>query len=438
MKRLLLTCICTLAMPTAAAAQGAVRLTLAEAIERGLDSSHRVEELVAREDAARAVEQQRSAAGSPVFSAMGSYARTNHVQEFAVPTAGGSTRVIYPDLPNQWRSRVDLQWPIYTAGRLQALTRAAGADAEATGQDRQTVRADLRLEITRAYLAVITARASEAVVQEALARTNAHLADVRSQFQVGLVPPSDVLSIEAQQAHQQMLSIEAINIVVTSSADFRRLVGLDPGAPFELVDELEVREEPSVEMPGTAVADARANRPERKALQFRIEAATERVSALSASGLPAVTALGGVDFARPNPRIFPLTAEWRSSWDLGLQVRWTFLDGGRVRAETAEASALRRVAEARLRDFDAGIAAEIEQRTADLRSARAAVAAARSGVRAAAEARRVLAERFSAGVATNTDVLDAQVALLRADLDLTRAFANTRLASARLERARGN
>ena len=438
MKRLLLACICSLAVPTVASAQGAIRLTLAEAIERGLGSSHRLEELVAREDAARAVEQQRSAADFPVLSAVGSYARTNHVQEFAVPIADGGARVIYPDLPNQWRSRVDLQWPIYTAGKLQALTRAAGADAAATGQDRETLRADLKLEITRAYLAVVTARASESVVQQALERTTAHLADVRSQFTVGLVPPSDVLSIEAQQAHQQMLAIEAANIAVTSSADFRRLAGLEPDAPFELADELDAPGDATADLPNAFVAEARANRPERKALQFRIEAATERASAASSNGLPAVTALGGVDYARPNPRIFPLSAQWRSSWDLGLQVRWTFLDGGRVKAETAEATALRRAAEARLRDFDSGIASEIDQRTADLRSARAAVVAARSGVRAAAEARRVLAERFSAGVATNTDVLTAQVALLQADLDLTRALANTRLAGARLERARGN
>jgi outer membrane protein TolC len=437
MKRLILTCICSLAVPAAASAQ-AIRLTLAEAIERGLGASHRLEELVAREDAARAVEQQRSAADFPVLSAIGSYARTNHVNEFAIPTPDGGSRLIYPDIPDRWRSRVDLQWPIYTAGRLQALTRAAGADAAAVGQDRETLRADLRLEITRAYLAVVTARASETVVQQALDRTNAHLADVRSQFNVGLVPPSDVLSIEAQQAHQQMLAIEAANIVVTSSADFRRLVGIDPDVSFELADELEAPGDATSEPSSTLVAEARANRPERKALQFRIDAASERASASSASAFPTVTALGGVDFARPNPLIFPLSAEWRSSWDLGLQVRWTFLDGGRVKSETAEATALRRAVEARLRDFDSGMASEIEQRTADLRSAQAAIAAASSGVRAAAEARRVLAERFSAGVATNTDVLTAQVTLLQAELDLTRALANTRLARARLERARGN
>ena len=46
-------------------------------------------------------------------------------------------------------------------------------------------------------------------------------------------------------------------------------------------------------------------------------------------------------------------------------------------------------------------------------------------------------QRYQAGVATNSDVLDAQSALLQANLDLTRALANVRLAHARLERALG-
>jgi outer membrane protein TolC len=58
-------------------------------------------------------------------------------------------------------------------------------------------------------------------------------------------------------------------------------------------------------------------------------------------------------------------------------------------------------------------------------------------VSAAAEARRVLNERFAVGVATSTELLDAHLALLQAELDRTRALANIRLAEARLDRALG-
>jgi outer membrane protein TolC len=432
------------AVGSAAGQAPPIPLTLDEAITRGIAASHRLDEFSARQEAARAVEDQREAAARPQVAVMASYMRTNHIDEFSVPNATGGLRVIYPDIPNSMRSRVDLQWPIYTAGRLGALARAAGAEAEATVHDREAARADLKLEITRSFWAVITARAALDVVRQALERTRAHLADVRNQLSVGLIPPSDVLTVEAQEAHQRVLSIEAANIVETASADFRRLAGLDQDVPFELIADLSaVRGTPAsgagaqVQNAPAAVDFARANRAERKSLQFRISAAAERAAAASAGSHPLVTAGGGYDVARPNPKVLPLVDRWKPSWDIGVSLRWTLFDGGRVRAETAEAMAGQRGIEARLRDFDSAVEVEVRQRLFDVNSARASIDAAETGVRAAAEARRVLAERFNAGVATTTDVLDAQVTLLQAELDLTRARATAELAAARLDRALG-
>jgi outer membrane protein TolC len=103
----------------------------------------------------------------------------------------------------------------------------------------------------------------------------------------------------------------------------------------------------------------------------------------------------------------------------------------------AETAALGRATEARLADFDASLAVEVRQRLREIDASRAAIDAASDAVRSAAEARRVLGERFAAGVATSTDVLDAQVALLQAELDRTQAVANAHLADARLARALG-
>src|SRR5207302_8627480 len=146
---------------------------------------------------------------------------------------------------------------------------------------------------------------------------------------------------------------------------------------------------------------------------------------------------GGFDYARPNPRIFPREAAWLESWDASVNLSWTLFDGGKTRAEIAEASAMKRAAEERLADFDAALAVEVRQRMSEVESSRAAIAAAADAVRSAGEARRVVSDRFTAGVATSTDVLDAQVALLQAELDRTQTIANARLAEARLARALG-
>jgi outer membrane protein TolC len=422
--------------PSVAAQTSVIRLTLSDAIARGLETSHRLAELGAREEAARAVEAQRKAGELPQVGLSAGYTRTNHVEEFSVPNPAGGLRVIYPDVPGNYRSRVDFQWPIYTAGRTTALVNAAAAEASAVAQDREAARADLKLEITRAYWSVITARASVEVVRQALSRIAAHLTDVRNQLSVGLVPPSDVLSVEVQQARQQMLAIDAENMVDTASHDFRRLVGLPLDAAFELADVMQPPPAPPKEV-AALVEAARANRAERRALEIRIDGAGERVTAAAAGLKPILNSVGGYDLARPNPYIFPRQAAWKPSWDLGVSVRWPLFDGGRVRAEVAEADANRRAIEERLKDFDSTVDVEVRQRVADLVSAEASIAAADIGLRSATEARRVLADRFAVGVATNTDVLGAQVALLQAELDRTRALAGAQLAAARLDRVLG-
>jgi outer membrane protein TolC len=216
---------------------------------------------------------------------------------------------------------------------------------------------------------------------------------------------------------------------------------LPPDTPIELADRLDALQVESAvtsaDRISAAIADALQVRPERQALTFRIQGAEERQAAADAGSLPTIGLTGGVDYARPNTRIFPVTAEWRTAWDIGVNVTWTFWDSGRVAAEVAEAAAAVAAARARLADLDAHVAAEIRQRLLDLDSSLAAVRASADGVRSATEARRVVAERFAVGVATSTEVLDAQVALLQADLDRTRALANVRLAQARLDRALG-
>jgi outer membrane protein len=427
--------LCT-ASARASAQPATVRLSLDEAISRGLDASHRLLELAAREDAAKAVEDGARASSMPQLALLAGFTRTNHVDEFGIQVPGGPLRVIYPDVPSNYRTRLDLQWPIYTAGRIPAITRAAAAEARAADQDGKAVRGDLKLEVTRAYWAVITARAAASVLQDALDRIGAHLTDVRNELAVGLVPPNDVLSVQAQQSHQRVLLIDAQNTVESTAADFRRLTGLMPDAPFELVDSLE---NPAALSPQVAalVEEAHARRAERQALQFRISAAGERVTAARAERMPVVSVMGGYDVARPNPRIFPRTAEWNPSWDGGIALTWSLWDGGRTRADIVQAGANHRAAEQRLLELDRAIDLEVRQRALDVASAPESIAAAADGVTSAAEARRVVTERFAAGVATNTDVLDAQTALLSAELERTRALAAARLAVARLDRAVG-
>ena len=420
-----------------------IRLTVVDAVTRAFDASHRLAEIRARERGAQAAVRGAQAGEKPIASASAGYSRTNHVEEFGI-FQGGVGRVIYPDIPDNVTSRVSVQWPIYTSGRVDALERAAQAEVQALGADLDTARADLRFETVRAYWAAATAREAARVIAESMGRAEAQLKDARQRFDVGLIPPNEVSSLEAQHSRERAQLIEARNIVENTSIDLRRLIGAEADAVIELADGLTGAagspsrpEVATVDAASAAVKEALTQRPERKALTLRIGVAEAREQAALAASRPTIAVGGGYDFANPNPRIFPRESAWQDSWDASVNVTWPFFDSGRSRAQAAEAAAIAAATRERLRDLDTVIAADVRQRLLDVESAQAMVEAATDAVRSATEARRIVGDRFAAGVATSTDVLVAQVALLEIELARTRAQASVKLAEARLQRVVG-
>lgn len=419
------------------AAQAALPLSLAEATSRAMETSHRLAEIRARARGSQATVRLRQIADLPTVTVTGGYARTNHVEEFGVTQPGGAVRVIYPDLPDNLRTRVEFNWPIFTGGRTDYLERAAQTEVAALGADLEAARADLRLEVERVYWALVTGTESVRVLDEALARADVHLQDVRSRYEVGLLPPNDVLNVEAQRSRQDVLLIEARNVRDSMATELGRLTGLDALQPVTLTERLEIGLAPSRAEQEALVAEALRVRPERRALTSRISGAQERQRAVAASAVPVIAVVGGLDYANPNPRIFPRRDQWEESWDVSVNVSWSLWDAGRTAAEIDEAAAAVEATRARLAEFERVVSSEVRQRLLDLDSSRAAVLSAADAVRSATEAQRVARERFGVGVATSTEVLDAQLALLQAELDRTRALANVRLAEARLDRALG-
>lgn len=424
-----------------AAQPAPVRLTLAGAIARGFETSHRLAEVRAREQGAQAAVQGARAADRPIVTASAGYTRTNHVTELAFGQ-GAARTVVFPDIPDNAISRVSFQWPIYTSGRVDALERAATAEARAVAADIDTTRADLRLEIVRAYWAAATAREAVRVLEESTARADAQLRDARQRFEVGLVPPNEVSSLEAQRSREQAQLIEASNIRESTLVDLRRLTGVDPETVIELAETLDqggnsVAGANGVTQSAELIREAFEQRPERKALSLRLGGVEARQQAALTANQPTIAVGGGVDYAKPNSRILPRRDRWHESWDLSVNVSWSFLDFGRTRAQVAETSAAASATRERLAEFDSVVAADIRQRLLDLDSSRAMVRAASDAVRSAGEARRVVGDRFTAGVASSTDVVVAQVAMLETELARTRALAGVRLAEARLHRSLG-
>ena len=426
------------ATPAPAVAQDVLVLTIEAAIERGLAEAPRLSEARAREAAADAAVAARSALGRPALTIAAGFLRTNNVEEFGVAQPNGSTRLIFPDIPSNVHARTEVTVPVFTSGRVGQLVASAEATRRAVAADGRMVGADLKLEIIAAYYGLLTAREQVRVLERAVERTDASLETVRARVEAGVLPPNDVLSAEAQRARQNVQLIQARNDVALFEANLARLVGAEPGRPITLTTPAD---QPLIEATALAglpaaelLARTHASRPERQAMAEREASLRATAEAAEAASRPQVSVFAALEPARPNPRFVPRVDEWRTAWDVGMNATWTLFDGGRASAERAGAVAEADAMHHRLQDFDANVAVELRQRLLDLSTGRAALSASAEAVTAAAEARRVLNERFLVGVATNTEVLDADVAWLEAELEQTRLQAALRLNEARLVR----
>jgi outer membrane protein TolC len=440
--RLLFLALAMLArMAAAAHAQTALPLTLDEAISRGVANAPRLAEVRAREAAAESIIASRNAIRLPTITANGEYFRTNHVEPFGVVQPIGGLTVVFPDIPNNFRVGADVNVPLYPMRAAEAFVESARADRRAVAAEGRAQAEDVRLEVARAYWTLVTARESVSVLEQALRRTDAQVADVKTRVDTGLLPPNDLLTAQAQRARQSVQLIQARNAAAFAEADLARLIGLDSGqsiVPATAVDQA---------MPGAAglaaqpveklAGLARERRGERTALLERQQSLRASADSVVGASEPRIAARAGVQPARPNQIFVPRTDEWRTSWNVGVQMTWLLWDSGKAKADRAIATAQADAVGHQIEAQDDLMVLEIRQRLWDLEAARAALTASGEAVVAATEARRVVQERFSAGVATSTELLDAEVALLEAELERTRLAASLRLNEARLIRSVG-
>src|SRR4029079_2034482 len=95
----ILLALVVLLVPRALHAQGStIRITLADAISRGFENSHRIAEARAREEGAKAAATSAALNEKPNVNLSGGYTRTNHVDEFGVRQPHGSLPPVYPDI----------------------------------------------------------------------------------------------------------------------------------------------------------------------------------------------------------------------------------------------------------------------------------------------------------------------------------------------------
>jgi outer membrane protein TolC len=410
-------------------------LTVEDAVRLGLEKNKTIHASMMKVQYADARYSEMSALRWPTLKLNGSYTRLSDIPPAEISAPFGTLR-LYPTVLDNYSLRLTLQQPLFTGFRLERNADIAEYTAQATQKELERDKSDLTFNIKSAYWNLAKAIELQKVVDENVEQIGAHVKDVENWQKQGLATTNDVLKVQVQLSEAILRQIDMKNNVQLARIALNSTIGLPLETEMELTSPIRHGPRQFSDL-NSLVRQALEKRPEVQAIDLQIRAGEAAVSLAQSSWWPQVNLQGNYLTARPNQRIFPIQDSFKDSWDVGVSVSFDLWNWGTTIHQTDQARA--RLAQtqdayAQLRD---AIVLDVTRSYLNLNRAKERITVAEQGVKQADENYRVTSARFKQGLGTNSDLLDAEVALLLARTNYTQALVDFGLAEAALEKAIG-
>jgi outer membrane protein len=335
----------------------------------------------------------------------------------------------HPSALDNYRTAVTVEQPLFD-GVAQANMTVARIGHTMAGATRHMVDHDLAASVTAAYGRALAAagarRSADAAVDTA--RADRELAGNRRD--AGLVTDADVLQIDVHMSRTREQQIVAASDERIARAQLNQLIG----APLSEVFLLEPAPAATVIAANDLAAleaEAIKSRPDVTLAALQEQLARAGQTAARAAFFPQVSAQGGWEL---NGGAWDSRA---TGWIVSATARVNLFNGFADRARLAEAAD--RVARSAFEREKAETAARLDVHVvvARLEAARASEAVGRDAVAQARESRRIIRDRYEAGMTDVASLLRSAEAVAQAEAQQIAAQVTVLTASADLQRALG-
>ncbi len=269
----------------------------------------------------------------------------------------------------------------------------------------------LLIDVARTHFAVLQAERARVVLQGSLALQQARVDDVRARNEVGVARPLDVALSESSLVDARVALINTER----SARNGRSLLAFLTGASVDgavLIRALEMQDE--VRSVDELEALALAQRPDLAAILNEVEAAGHAIEVAQAQWWPRLSVDLAGFLARDS---LPSDIDWTGLF----RVQLPLFEGGRIRADIADAFSFLREAKLRQALLQRSIRRDVEVAHTNLSTGKERVTALRLQLAAADEAFAQAEALYDAGLATNLERVTAQDQRLRTALALENA-----------------
>jgi outer membrane protein TolC len=282
-----------------------------------------------------------------------------------------------------------------------------------------------------AYLEVLRSSAAVSSASSGLELAASLRSLAENKHDAGTATGLDVLRARTREAEESLRVSRAQTSLAEAQLRIKHLLGLPFSKELNLTETLAFSA-PEIPAERETSAKALAGRIELEMARADLSAGNYALKAARSARVPAIAVSGSAAMSGNNP-----DADARLVGDLGISLRVPLLAGGRVSAGIDGAAAARERAQSLL--DEAAVQVEEETLTAlyRLKASAQEVETASMTVTMTAQELEMARNRFSAGVADNIELVDAQTALSRAKDSFIDALSRGKDANIRLALALG-
>jgi outer membrane protein len=386
----------------------------------------------AKEDLQRAKYQEKEAFTYFLPTLSTNYSLQKNQNPTTIRTGMGNFQV---NDENTYRWSTGLSQPVFTGLRLSSQYRLAELGVDIADVNVGLTKLDLVLKVKEAYFEYLRAQKSLKVAKQAVVQLKSQLKVSQDFYDVGIIPINDVLKTKVELANQQQDEVAAQNAVDLSRAQLARLLGMPVETRFQVEDILRYR--PISVKFMKARDQARAQRPELKALNLQLEQADYSIQEARSGYYPEIGLSASYDYTSDSPDMQDSAAFDHTGWTVGAQLDWAFWEWGRTHHKVSQQQAARRKLVAVRQDLQDQVDLQVKQAILFLVDSAKNIVTAKASIEQAKENYRITMERYKEQLTTNTELLDAQILLTQAQNNYFTALTVYNVAEARLWRAMG-
>jgi outer membrane protein len=408
-------------------------LRLEEAIDLGITNSKLLKSQDAKIEEATAALKEAVEKKLPSASVSGSYLRVSggNIDIKSQNNNNGGNSNPPPKVNQAAYAMVNAALPLYMGGRIRYGIESSRLLEEAAKLDAADNKDAVVQNTVEAYANLFKANSAVRLVKENLESSRQREKDLSNLEKNGLLARNDLLKAQLQTSNVELNLLDAENNLQLANVNMDLMLGL-PATTELVLDTSGIQRKNDPRVLDDYLKAALADRKDKQAMALRTKASQQNVLSVKSEKYPSVQLTGGY-IAADIPHVLSVY----NAVNIGLGVSYNISSLWKTKAKVQQAEARVKQAEIGEAMLDDNITLQVNKNYLSLVSYRKKIEVYAKALEQARENDRIVKNKFQNSLATTTELLDADVALLQSSLAYTLAQADAFVAYNKLLQTAG-